>query len=213
MPYSTERQSSGIVKSNIGLTTITTLLTSIKTRIRRLITPRPNPTTTTTQLESPTVYRKQKRTMPQSQKNYGHLPPPDPRYQKPEKQVRFLLRPHKSPVKQPPHPYPRKEKGNNPFQEPKPRRPIPQPRPGPPYRPHETQRYLVHHSGPRTYQPRRPHQPPFRPQYHPETRPHYQPYEWRRTPHPDLSGILPTPLMEPPRRHNPFGMHYTTTMY
>src|SRR6201999_917660 len=156
-------QSSGIGKANIGLTTITTLLTSIKTRIRRLITPRPNPTTTTTQLESPTYYRKQKRPLLQSQKNYVHPLPPDPQYKKLEKQLRFLLRPPKSPVKQPPHPYPRKEQGNNPFQEPEPWRPVLH------YRPHETHRYLVHHSGPQTYQPRRPHQPPFRPQYHPET--------------------------------------------
>src|ERR1700742_1075594 len=212
MPYSTERQSSGIGKANIGLTTITTLLTSIKTRIRRLITPRPNPTTTTTQLESPTYYRKQKRPLLQSQKNYVHPLPPDPQYKKLEKQLRFLLRPPKSPVKQPPHPYPRKEQGNNPFQEPKPRRPIPQPQPVPHYRPHETQWYLVQRAGPQTSQPRQPHQPPFRPQHHPEMRPHYpyQQYEWRRTPHPDLSGILPSPLMGPPRKHNPSGMHYTT---
>src|SRR6201999_4331076 len=167
-------QSSGIGKANIGLTTITTLLTSIKTRIRRLITPRPNPTTTTTQLESPTYYRKQKRPLLQSQKNYVHPLPPDPQYKKLEKQVRFLLRPHKSPVRQPPHPYPRKEKGNNLSLGLESQRPVPQLRPVLHYQPRTTHQYLVHHSGPQTYQPRRSHQPPFRPQYHPpETRLHY----------------------------------------
>src|SRR6201999_1727126 len=211
-----ERQSSGIGKANIGLTTITTLLTSIKTRIRRLITPRLNQTTMTTQPELPIYYRKQKRPLLRSWKNYAHLSPPDPPHKKPKKQVRFLLKPDKSPVRQPLHPYLRKEKGNSPFQEPEPLRLVPQPRPVLHYRSPATQPYLVYHSGPQTYQPRRPHQPPFRPQYHlPETRPHdpHQPYEWRRMPHPDPSGILPSLLMEPPRRHNPFGMHYTTTMY
>src|SRR6201999_2993250 len=154
---------------------------SIKTHIRQLIIPRPNQTTTTTQPESPTYCRKQKRPLQQSRKNYFHLSPQAPLHKKPKKQVRFLLRPDKGPVKQPLHPYLRKEKGNNPFQEPKPLRLVPQPRPVLHYRPHETQPYLVSHSGPQTYQPRRSHHPPFRPQYHPPgTRPHdpHQPYEW-----------------------------------